>query len=373
MGNLFGCFSVISYIEGGATMGTLRIHFTAADLARTHVAAEPDPFWEIVLSLHVLQGEFSRWRYPEWRQTLPTGKTGTELHRIVRTTLMPVARPGPYFPDFLTPIEGLAGFDAGLETILRTPRRRAQQELGRLSPTAGEGPWLTALAHGDARHWKQLGHVLRTYFQQAMSDFWPTVKTRLRMEYTLRARLYADQGAAGLLGSLHPQIAWNPPVLEVTGPWNRDVALGGQGLTLVPSYFNCHNPMPLFDPGLPQVLVYPAARLGSLLHDPDPTPGKELADLIGPTRAAILRDIRHGRTTTELAKQTGVSLATASEHATVLRRAGLVHTQRDRQAVLHTLTPLGTALVAATANQRAPVDRPSPKPRVYPGRKDLGK
>lgn len=329
----------------GESMGTRRIHFTSADLARTHVAAEPNPLWEIVLSLHVLQGEFRRRKYPEWRQRLPRGRTGAELQQVIRT-LTPVAPPGPYFPDFLTPIEGLAGLDAGLEAVLLTPRRRAQQELQRLASHNGADAWLATLAHGDDKDWAHLGRALRTYFQLALMDYWPTITARIRAEYALRTRLRADQGVAGLLGCLHPFIRWNPPVLEVTGPNDRDIELGGQGLTLVPSYFNWHNPMLLFDPDLPQVLIYPAARLGSLLHDPDPAPGNELADLIGPTRAAVLCAAAKGCTTTELAGEVDVSAAMASRHATVLRRAGLISTQRHGRAVLHTLTPLGAALLA---------------------------
>nr|WP_252980871.1 helix-turn-helix domain-containing protein [Streptomyces chartreusis] len=50
--------------------------------------------------------------------------------------------------------------------------------------------------------------------------------------------------------------------------------------------------------------------------------------------------------TTALAERAGVSVATASEHATVLRAAGLITTVRDGSRVLHALTPLGEALLA---------------------------
>jgi hypothetical protein len=45
-----------------------------------------------------------------------------------------------------------------------------------------------------------------------------------------------------------------------------------------------------------------------------------------------------------LARRTGVSLASASQHAAVLRSAGLVATRRTGPAVLHTGTPLGKHL-----------------------------
>jgi hypothetical protein len=58
-----------------------------------------------------------------------------------------------------------------------------------------------------------------------------------------------------------------------------------------------------------------------------------------------MRAIAAGCTTTELARALGVAVTTASEHATVLRNARLISTRRHRNAVLHTLTPLGEALL----------------------------
>jgi DNA-binding transcriptional ArsR family regulator len=58
-----------------------------------------------------------------------------------------------------------------------------------------------------------------------------------------------------------------------------------------------------------------------------------------------LRSIADGCTTTELAARVGVSVAAASQHATVLREAGLITTRRQGSAVLHSLTPLGVELL----------------------------
>jgi len=43
----------------------------------------------------------------------------------------------------------------------------------------------------------------------------------------------------------------------------------------------------------------------------------------------------------------GISLAAASQHASVLRDAGLITTHRQGSAVLHVLTPPGTELLQA--------------------------
>jgi DNA-binding transcriptional ArsR family regulator len=70
-----------------------------------------------------------------------------------------------------------------------------------------------------------------------------------------------------------------------------------------------------------------------------------LSALLGHNRAAVLLRIADGCTTSELAQRAGISLASASQHATVLLEAGLITTRRDGGAVLHTLTSLGASLL----------------------------
>ncbi|MFJ8297128.1 ArsR family transcriptional regulator [Streptomyces sp. NPDC094447] len=55
------------------------------------------------------------------------------------------------------------------------------------------------------------------------------------------------------------------------------------------------------------------------------------------------------RTTTDLARRTGVSNATASAHAAALRGAGLITTTRTGRSVHHERTPLGALLLADPA------------------------
>ncbi|MEV1178870.1 winged helix-turn-helix domain-containing protein, partial [Nonomuraea sp. NPDC049784] len=68
------------------------------------------------------------------------------------------------------------------------------------------------------------------------------------------------------------------------------------------------------------------------------------------TRAAVLATLRAPATTTSVAERVGISLGSASQHTTVLRNAGLISTTRTGGAVLHTLTPLGQALLHSGPN-----------------------
>jgi len=101
-------------------------------------------------------------------------------------------------------------------------------------------------------------------------------------------------------------------------------------------------------PGRQLDLIYPttvdiaAARRG----------GGALQPLMGRTRAAVLAAAGGGATTSQLARLLGISIASASDHATVLRNAGLIASGRRRNTMVHTLTPLGAGLVSAAEAMR---------------------
>jgi DNA-binding transcriptional ArsR family regulator len=173
------------------------------------------------------------------------------------------------------------------------------------------------------------------------------VLCQVAADLAYRADVMLTGGVERLLESLHPtDIRWKTPVLEVStrSGMELDVHLGGRGLVLAPSVFGLAGPVVGF--GRDQVLAYPirtdlAATGGAV------PPGPRLADLLGRTRAALLEATAclPGRTTGELASLVGVSAASVSQHAAVLRKAGLITTVRDGGRVLHTLAPTGVALL----------------------------
>jgi DNA-binding transcriptional ArsR family regulator len=71
-----------------------------------------------------------------------------------------------------------------------------------------------------------------------------------------------------------------------------------------------------------------------------------LRRLFGRTRALVLRTLSDRvRTTGEIARTLDISMASASEHASLLRAAGLVASERCGNTVRHGLTPLGLELL----------------------------
>ncbi|MFI6551772.1 ArsR/SmtB family transcription factor [Streptomyces griseus] len=281
--------------------------------------------------------------------------------------LAAVVPPRGYFPDFLTPPQEGAepfGLEAGMEALRDTPadrvhaelellaagrvRRRADRSVGQRAAGAGRtsAALPAALMEGRAEPLSRLIGALRSYHHAAVEPYWPHIRASIEADRAVRGRALLDGGADGLLGTLPPMIRWRSPVLEADYPVDRDLHLDGRGLLLQPSFFCRGTPVVYRDPSLPPVLVYPVTNPGAPVFA---EPGPWLGRLVGHTRSAVLSSIGSGCTTSELARRAGVSLASASQHASVLREAGLVLTLRHGSSVLHTLTPLGGSLLRGGA------------------------
>ncbi|MER7415250.1 winged helix-turn-helix domain-containing protein [Micromonospora peucetia] len=329
----------------------LKIYFSAEDILRTRVAPAADPVWELVLSLHLLPGRGRDPLLAGWRQSVTRGLregSGSAGLRLL-LTLNP---PRGYFPDFLTPYESMSGFEAGMEAVRSTPVALLHRDLALLAADSSLPAGAVPLARGEADTLRGLTDAMERYRGLAIDPYWTRIQAAVEADRARRARALLAGGVEGLLASLRPAMRWESGVLEIRDyPHSRELHLDGRGLLLVPSFFCAATPVALLDPALPPVLVYPVDRLGGLLPAPGegagaPDPGREaLAALLGRTRAAVLAASDDGCTTGEVARRLNISAAAASQHTTVLRNAGLLVSQRDRNTVLHTLTPLGRAML----------------------------
>lgn len=324
----------------------LRIHFTPDDLARLAVAPQPDPLWETLLSLHLLQSREGMAVFDDWRREVRPRVPAASR------PLFEIAPPRGYSPDFLTPARGTTELAAGLDAVLSTPRRRLRAEVTELVAGRRPRPWLTRLGEGDPRLLHSLGDAVTAYHRTAVAPYWDQVVAGVAADRARRAEVLVDGGPDRLLATLHPAISRQGQVLSVGyGDRDRDLRLDGRGLLLVPSFFCWRDPITLRDPDLPPVLVYPIGhQLGwhptRDSHGTAATRARALGTLLGRTRAAVLHAIGEGDTTTsELARAVSISPASASEHATVLREAGLTSVTRHRNTVWHALSPLGAELL----------------------------
>jgi DNA-binding transcriptional ArsR family regulator len=127
-----------------------------------------------------------------------------------------------------------------------------------------------------------------------VATYWQQIQAQVQADRAVRSRILAGVGLAGLLRSPHPSMRWKSPVLTLhDGPTDRDLDLTRR------------------------------QRQSGARRSLNALPGR--------TRAAALATIARGCTTSELAVKVGTSAASASEHATVLREAGLIETRRQHR------------------------------------------
>jgi DNA-binding transcriptional ArsR family regulator len=299
------------YTLGGDVV--LRIHFTADDLARTRMTAGLGPVAESIFALDLLAGQRSHLLH-ELRKHFQQ-KLGDRLAEMQQFSqeYQPI-------PDLLWMLNRRTGVDAAA------------------GPAGG-------------RSAQQVASTVFEFCRSVVLPSWGQLRDRLEIEREAQARIAISGGVEGLLGALHPRFYWNPPVLEIADAADRDIHLNGRGLLLSPAIFLQARRHALIEHEKESGMTAIAFSVGAAevgvdgLNDSWDAGEQALSALVGTTRAAALRVLTESCTTSVLSERLGISLAGASKHATVLRKAGLITTARNRNTALHTLTSLGRALL----------------------------
>ncbi len=299
----------------------LRIRLDIDDLARVRLAPTGVAATiEAVFSSIAIRRADAPLLYGDWGRAL-RARLGVEV--------------GPLFDLFRSP------WQMPLFMVKRTddPAVFAEHLLtvptSQLRLTGPHSPFARRLTSGDRDARRALATAVTTY-HRAFADTVPAMRVLVDADLIHRTSLLATAGLGSLLNSLHPGMRWRSPILEIDAPVDRNIDLAGRRLQLTPSVFLRHGIGVLVEPDT-AFITYPVR--GSMRLDGQA--GDPLVELLGRTRAEVLRALWTGRTTTELAELVGISLASASEHAGVLRRAGFVQTSREGRAVRHQLTGLG--------------------------------
>ena len=245
--------------------------------------------------------------------------------------------------------------EAGLEAIRATPARRVRAEVTLAYADTPASPLRRRFAAADPEVLDLFGGAVRTWFDAVLEPHWAELVSAYRQQVTSASQRLAQHGLAGLFAGLHPGIRWREPVLEIRTWWDGDLPGTGHGIILLPSPLAGPRPRVLVEQGYPILLVYPVVMPARGAPADDGALGR----LLGVTRALVLRRLATdgGLTTTVLSRAVGISLSSASEHATALRTAGLVASEREGGAVRHHLTALGAELLGAGR----PVERDAPE------------
>ncbi|MEU9061787.1 helix-turn-helix domain-containing protein [Streptomyces sp. NPDC048430] len=163
------------------------------------------------------------------------------------------------------------------------------------------------LADGCPEALHRLGTALRAYHQVAVEPYLTAMRAQAAADRTVRAQAVLSHGAEGLLTGYDQLPGWRYREGRLRAPYpiERELSLRGRTLTLVPAFFCVR------------------ARSSS----------------------SLLRMLDRPMTTMDIAAALRLAPSTASRHATVLREAGLLLSQRQGVRVLHHRTGLGRAVL----------------------------
>ncbi|WP_416874118.1 winged helix-turn-helix domain-containing protein [Kitasatospora sp. SC0581] len=322
-----------------------RFHFTGEDLARTRVAGAMAAMVELNVAVRVLRDRNHEARFGAWRRTA-RGRLGPQARMVL--DLVPVHGVSP---GFLSP-PGARSVAELLEGVAATPAGRIRADLADAAATRPLPGWARTLGE-DRDLMRRLVEALGHVHDVLLAPYQASAEDALAADRAVRGRDLLHGGVERLFERLLPgRIHWEAPVLhvELASGLDRDIHLDGRGLLLVPSVFVTGAPVVIYDTEPQPMLVHPAHQptgAGVLAAPHGSSPA--LDALLGRTRAAVLRTFaqREGCTTGDVAAAVRISAASASEHTTVLRAAGLVTTLRDRNTAIHTATAAGLTLLAA--------------------------
>lgn len=327
----------------------LTLHLNASDLSRTVVRSAPSVLLELAAAGQRVFRPDAPAHLAAWR-----GGTRAALRPGMRP-LLDLCRLPHWLPDFLTPTNHATDAAAALDEVAATPTATLDTELRPRIEAGDLPPRVAPLAAGDPVARQRLRAAMGAFHAVAVAPYWPTIVAAVHADRAARGHTMVDVGIDRVLRDLSPYLRWAPSgatyrlSYECAFGTDLDVVPDGRGVTLVPSYL-LPQPCVLDDPDGPLVLAYPIRPTRREL-----TTGQPLADLLGRTRAAVLGAIVGGPSTSQVARTVGISIASASQHTTTLRSAGLITTHRAGSAVRHALTPLGEHLLrAARTGQVAP-------------------
>lgn len=313
MDSLWGRHLIVFDILGKCLMH--RINFTVADLAKIRVEANVDPVVETLFAVDLFVRDGGGMNFRPWRKRVG-GNIGPRSRALMN--LAKVIRP---VPDLLAMLEHLTSEES-------SPGRSGRIRV------------------------KSIFSSVEAARKVMIEPFWPRLCAYVEADSGARGRMISEGGVELFLQTLQPNAQWSGSVLTLPSLRDEDVCLGGRGLVLVPSLFMFDRPCTILDRGTevrPLTIAFPVpidTVSATALWSTQPASDGTLGALVGRTRAAIIRSLTEECSTSELGQRLGISSAAASQHASVLRAAGLITTSRWLNKALHRLTPLGSALLA---------------------------
>ncbi|MET9961936.1 DUF5937 family protein [Streptomyces sp. NPDC006326] len=323
------------------------LSFSATDLAQTRFAVSP--MWEVVTSFRLLGDPAEPLLHRRWAAQVRPRLLRAGLDRGWLADLVPGRG---YLADFLTPTPPgpFPGLPAELAAIRRTPAEQVRADLQTLEAKGGAGRARLRQLHEEPEAaLEKVAAEIETYWELALAPYWARIRRLLEADLFHRARQVAEHGSAHVLNELHATVRWDEGTLRLLRRHchHPTRAEAGPGLLLVPSVFAWPRVLTRTVVSQAPQLAYPARGIGTLW---EPRAGAAAAEavaaVIGRSRALLLAELDTPASTTQLARQCGLSAAGVSQHLTAMRNAGLVTAHRNGRSMLYARTAVADALLA---------------------------
>jgi len=324
----------------------ITVRLSPDDLSRVRFAFSP--LLETVMSFRVLLDPGRHALHLPWVE-----QTRGKLADLDLAPLYALVRPDGYLPDFLVPppTTPLPTFEDEMARLSETPAATVVREIGYLKASGdGVGPDRERLLEPYLMDPKAtLGRLVESllrYHEVAVAPHWPRLRVLLEGDVLKRAQALAFGGPEALFDDLHPTVRYREGHLEVEKPFQIEgVTPGGRGILLVPCAFAWPKLYAIIEEPWQPSLVYAPRGAAKLWVSSRSDVEDALEAALGLGRASVLKGLAIPRTTTELARQLGVSPGTTSEHLSRLRRAGLVEPHRSGRRVFYRLSGEGEQLL----------------------------
>jgi DNA-binding transcriptional ArsR family regulator len=320
----------------------LRLHLAPEDFGQIRFACSP--LWEAVLSYLALQSPSSRPLQLPW-----VAAARQALRNVDLSSLDALLRPNPVdFPDFLTPTptSPLPEFATELELLRATPATVVRDEVLSLSRGCASSPAsLHCFLEAPERALTQLVETLARFWDLALAMHWSQIQQLLEADILGHAQRLAFSGPESLFADLHPDVRYRDGVLEVGKRLPLcETTLDGRGLLLVPVTFAWPSVYVIAEPPWPPAVLYSPRGVANLWSSAPPPPDA-LCHLVGEGRARVLSTLVIPRTTTEIARQLGLTAGAVSQHLARLQSAGVIAPRRSGRRVYYSLTARGGLLI----------------------------
>jgi DNA-binding transcriptional ArsR family regulator len=193
----------------------------------------------------------------------------------------------------------------------------------------------------------RLAVVLEEAWQELLAADWLRLRAICERDVVFRSGELGRAGWAAAFAGL-PHVRWRQGGIEIARlNVPQPIQLDGDGLLLVPSVFIWPGVAAHTEAPWPRTIIYPARGVSALWETSAATDAESLGELIGRSRARLLRALADTASTTQLAHELDLAPGAVGDHLAVLLRAGLVDRTRAGRSVLYRRTPLGDALATA--------------------------